>query len=159
MYNHAPAGYDCPFCEIASQLENHLTRREDLIYHDDRVTAFINLARWPNNPGSALVIPNVHYENIYDLPLKYATAIHDLARAIALAMKTTYPCDGISTRQHNEPAGSQDVWHYHLHVFPRYPDDQFYLTMPQPADPTDRAAYAHRLRDALRDWHPAPLSR
>ncbi len=155
MYNHEPEGYDCPFCEIASRLENPRTRHDDLIFHDDRVTAFINIARWPNNPGNAIVIPNAHFENIYDLPLEYATAIHDLARAIALAMKSTYPCDGISTRQHNEPAGNQDVWHYHLHVFPRYLNDQFYFTSPQPADPAERATYARLLRNALHDWLPA----
>ncbi len=155
MYNHAPEGYHCPFCEIASRLENHLTRREDLIYHDERVTAFINARRWPHNPGSAVVIPNAHFENIYDLPLAQASAVHDLARAIALAMKAAYGCDGVSTRQHNEPAGSQDVWHYHLHVFPRYAGDDLYLTAPEPADPAERAACAARLREALRGWQPA----
>jgi diadenosine tetraphosphate (Ap4A) HIT family hydrolase len=48
-------------------------------------------------------------------------AIYDLVRRIA--MRHTYGCDGISTRQHNEPAGYQDVWHFHLHVFPRYHGD------------------------------------
>jgi histidine triad (HIT) family protein len=68
-------------------------------------------------------------------------------------MKAAYHCDGISTRQHNEPAGNQDVWHYHLHVFPRYTDDQLYLNDPaalrarMPAD--ERAGYAQRLRAAL----------
>ena len=47
---------------------------------------------------------------------------------MALTMKVVYSCDGISTRQHNEPAGNQDVWHYHLHVTPRYKDDVFYST-------------------------------
>ncbi|WP_222619102.1 hypothetical protein [Ornithinibacillus hominis] len=40
-----------------------------------------------------------------------------VAQLTALAMKDTYDCDGITTRQHNEPAGSQDVWHYYLHVY------------------------------------------
>lgn len=41
-------------------------------------------------------------------------------------MKASYSCDGISTRQHNEPAGNQDVWHYHQHIFPRYINDKLY---------------------------------
>lgn len=44
----------------------------------------------------------------------------------ALALKAALSCDGISTRQQNEPAGDQDVWHYHVHVFPRYADDGLY---------------------------------
>jgi hypothetical protein len=38
-------------------------------------------------------------------------------------MRDAFGCEGISTRQHNGPAGNQDVWHFHLHVFPRYPND------------------------------------
>ncbi len=41
-------------------------------------------------------------------------------------MKEGYGCEGTSFRQHNEPAGYQDVWHYHLHVFPRWKDDELY---------------------------------
>lgn len=45
---------------------------------------------------------------------------------MALALKQIYGCDGISTRQHNEPSGSQDVWHYHEHVTPRFLNDALY---------------------------------
>jgi len=41
-------------------------------------------------------------------------------------MKQAWKCDGVSTRQHNEPAGNQDVWHYHMHVFPRWDNDDLY---------------------------------
>jgi diadenosine tetraphosphate (Ap4A) HIT family hydrolase len=50
---------------------------------------------------------------------------HELVKAVSLAMKTVYACDGGSTRQHTEPAGNQDVWHYHVPVTPRYRDDRF----------------------------------
>ena len=52
----------------------------------------------------------------------YARAV----RHTALAVKHAFGCSGISTRQHNEPDGNQDVWHYHVHVFPRYPNDGLY---------------------------------
>ena len=68
---------------------------------------------------------NEHFENIYDLPIHYALDIHRVARMTALALQRVYSCDGVSTRQHNEPAGNQDVWHYHVHVMPRYKDDQY----------------------------------
>lgn len=61
-----------------------------------------------------------------------------------------YKCDGVSSRQHNEPCGNQDVWHYHLHVFPRYKDDNLYLTNRELSKPEERIEYADRLKDYFR---------
>jgi histidine triad (HIT) family protein len=125
------------------------TRPEDVILHTSLATAFISAYWWPNNPGHVLVIPNKHFENIYELPLDYATEIHTLAQKIALAFKAAYPCDGVSTRQHNESAGNQESWHYHLHVFPRYLNDDLYTLFPQRSltTPLQRLPYAQKLRD------------
>ena len=87
------------------------------------VTAMISFQQWPNNAGHVLVVPNEHFENLYVLPDHLGARIHELSRKLALAMKNAYDCDGVSTRQHNEPAGDQEVWHYHQHVFPRYRGD------------------------------------
>lgn len=110
--------------------------------------AFIAPRWWPNNPGHVLVVPIGHHENIYGLPIEAGYAVHDLVREVALAVRDTYGCDGVSTRQHNEPAGNQDVWHYHVHVFPRYAGDELYLTQPlsQHAPLDQRLPYAERLR-------------
>jgi histidine triad (HIT) family protein len=157
MYNHAPGDYACPFCLLIAGITNEQVHsvQSDLIYHDETVTALIGSHQWPNNPGNVIVVPNEHFENIYDLPVRFAADIHLLARRIALAMKAVYGCDGVSTRQHNEPAGNQDVWHYHLHVFPRYVGDGLYGSHRQEAAPEERAAYADRLRPLLADWRPA----
>jgi histidine triad (HIT) family protein len=151
MYNHAPADYLCPFCALASgALNDKIASVESDVFHRDRlVTAFISLHQWPRNPGHAIVIPSEHYENIFDLPLDLATRIHKLARSIALAMKAAYCCDGVSTRQHNEPAGNQDVWHYHLHVFPRYESDELYMSQPGLMPEWERGKFAQTLRSAL----------
>jgi len=151
MYNHAPDNYACPFCLLIQGIKNKqvYSVQSDIVYHDENVTALIGSHQWPNNHGSAIVIPNEHFENIYDLPLSYAVNIHRLARLLALAMKVVYSCDGISTRQHNEPAGSQDVWHYHLHVTPRYKDDQYYLTRPELVSVEERAQYAKKLKNSM----------
>ena len=125
------------------------------VYHDGAVTVFIPLHKWPNNPGHVVIIPNEHYENIYDLPLYLATKINECARAVALAMKATYVCDGISTRQHNEPDGGQDVWHYPLHVFPRYKGDLFYSTPRELTTADERDACARKLGAQLRGWKPS----
>ena len=152
MYNHVPENYICPFCRLARQTES-----DDVactIYHDETITAFVSLHKWPNNPGHVVIIPTEHYENIYDLPLRLATKTHDCARAVALVMKTVYACDGISTRQHNEPDGGQDVWHYHLHVFPRYHGDNLYLSHKELVTVAEQARYAKMLRAHMQDWKP-----
>jgi histidine triad (HIT) family protein len=64
-------------------------------------------------------------------------------------MKKVYTCDGVSTRQHNEPAGNQDVWHYHLHVTPRYENDNFYSTQRQLMVSSERAKHAEALKNSL----------
>ncbi|MBN1877451.1 MAG: HIT family protein [Anaerolineae bacterium] len=151
MYNHAPENYVCPFCLIVQGIENEYlySVQNDIIYRDRKVTAFISSHQWPQNHGNVIVIPNEHFENIYDLPIHYAADMHRVAKKIAIAMKVVYACDGISTRQHNEPAGNQDVWHYHLHVTPRYKDDQFYLSQREFMPVEQRAVHAKKIRDYL----------
>ena len=150
MYNHAPADYICPFCLVARGIENEhvYTVQSDIIYRNEAVTAFIGSHQWPKNHGNVIIIPNEHYEHIYDLPVHYAAQIHEVAQKVALALKAVYACDGVSTRQHNEPAGNQDVWHYHLHVTPRYHGDELYtkLTTRRQFMPTsERAKHAERV--------------
>ncbi|WP_066496925.1 HIT family protein [Abyssisolibacter fermentans] len=151
MYNHEPENYNCPFCLLVKGIENEnvLTKQGDIIYSDEFITAFISAGWWPNNKAHVLIIPNKHYENIYDLPNHLSSRIHELERIIAIALKEVYKCDGVSSRQHNEPEGNQDVWHYHLHVFPRYRDDNLYLTSRQLSKPEDRIGYARHLREFL----------
>jgi histidine triad (HIT) family protein len=152
MYNHEPEGYVCPFCSLIQGTEDEQVYSVpgDIVYHDDRVTAFIGSHQWPNNHGNVIVVPNEHFENIYDLPVPHATEIHRVARMIALALKAAYGCDGVSTRQHNEPAGNQDVWHYHLHVTPRYSGDQFYCSRRELMPADERAQHARRIQNYLR---------
>jgi len=73
------------------------------------------------------------------------------SRRAALALKEAYQCGGVSTRQHNEPSGYQDVWHYHLHVFPRYENDDLYLTYREgaPLPPEQRRIFAEKLKNYL----------
>jgi histidine triad (HIT) family protein len=149
MYNHAPDNYICPFCLIVQGIENEnvLTKHEDIVYQDDYVTAFIGAGWWKNNKGHVIIIPNKHFENIYDLPSEYSHRIHDLEREVAIAFKKVYRCDGVSSRQHNEPCGNQDVWHYHLHVFPRYQGDDLYKTKRELSQLEERIVYSRKLRE------------
>jgi histidine triad (HIT) family protein len=134
---------------VVSGVENEdlYTKQDDIVYKDDYVTAFIASGWWRNNKGHVIIIPNEHIENIYDLPAKLSYSIHDVEKQISLALKETYKCDGVSSRQHNEPFGGQDVWHYHIHVFPRYKDDNLYKTDRENSKPEERVAYAKKIRD------------
>ena len=149
--SHAPSGYRCPFCAIAAGIDgDHIeTNQADVVLRAPEVTAFVSSGQWPNNPGHVLVVPNEHFENLYSLPLRLATPIHEVVHEVALALREAFACPGISTRQHNEPAGGQDVWHYHVHVFPRFEDDHLYGSARAPAAPSERAAQAAAIRAAL----------
>jgi histidine triad (HIT) family protein len=151
MYNHAPENYVCPFCLLIEGIKNEHVQsiQSDIVYHDNAVTAFIGSGQWKNNHGNTIIVPNEHFENIYDLPVHYAQDIHRAAKLLALTMKAVYACDGVSTRQHNEPSGSQDVWHYHLHITPRYMNDNYYETQREPMSADKRAIHAAKIRNYL----------
>lgn len=149
MYNYAPSEYICPFCLLIQGMESTQTqlKQTDIVFQTPDVTTFMATRKYPNNPGHVLIIPNEHFENIYDLPLALSSKIHALSRDIALAMKADYQCDGIMLRQHNEPAGDQNIWHYHLHVIPRYQNDGFHSAQKVPFEANERAEYAQKLRN------------
>ena len=146
MSSHAPDGYVCPFCRNVH--DGTAEHPLEILYRDDDVFVKMNPKWWPNNPGNVLVIPVAHHENIFDLPAVLATPIHRAAQAAAIAMKRAYGCHGVSTRQHNEPAGNQKVWHYHLHVFPRWTGDELYRTSGALAPHDELRQRAALLRDS-----------
>lgn len=151
MITHAPEGYACPFCEVASNGFDRLTSREDVIFEDASTLAFIAPTQWKNCEGGAIVIPKPHYENIYDIEPEALATVHKTAQKVVIAMKQAYGCDGVSARQHNEPAGNQDVWHFHVHVTPRYEGDNLYQNYDDhyASTPEQRLPYAQKLRAAL----------
>jgi histidine triad (HIT) family protein len=150
VHRHAPPDYDCPFCAFVRGEERPpWNLLADVVWQDDETTGWMNPRWWENNPGNALVVPNRHVENIFELELADAAAVHETARRIALAMLAAYGCEGVSTRQHNGPGADQEVWHYHLHVFPRYRGDELYGSGARMTEPRERQPYAERLRAAL----------
>jgi len=151
MYNHTPLGYVCPFCLLIQgkeSVESQL-KQTDIVFQTAEITAFMATRKYPNNPGHVLIVPNEHFENIFDLPLDVSTKVQALSRDVALAMKSEYHCDGIMLRQHNEPAGDQSIWHYHLHVIPRYENDDFHNSQRVLFDADERGQYANKLRNWL----------
>ena len=153
MFGHAPPGYVCPFCVLVAGGDNAApySVQSDVVLRTGKATAFISSTWWPNNPGHVLVVPDAHIENLYDLTPEVGAEVLEAARRVALAFKAVYRCAGVSTRQHNEPAGGQEVWHYHVHVFPRYDADQLYARDGErrTVSREERSAYAEALRRFL----------
>jgi histidine triad (HIT) family protein len=151
MHNQAPPEYKCPLCAFIQDPAQPppSSSAEDIVAETSDVMALISVHQWSKNPGNVIVFPVDHYENLFDLPSHLGMAVHDLARIVAMAMKSAWDCDGISTRQHNGKAGNQDVWHYHVHVTPRFTGDDFYSTYAISAEimpPSQRAHLSSQLR-------------
>lgn len=145
VFNHEPPDYDCPFCREEPARAQHPLQ---IIHRYPQVTVRLNPKWWPGTPGNLLVVPHAHHENLFDLPLDLAEPLHRATRDAAIALKRALDCEGVSTRQHNEPAGHQDVWHYHVHVFPRYTDDGLYGSHGAWASAEEMSAMADRIRSA-----------
>jgi histidine triad (HIT) family protein len=152
MWSHAPAAYACPFCAVVAGEDSAWNAQTDVVYRDSDTTAFVCPTWWAAAPAHLLVVPNDHYENIYSIPDADLAAVYRTAKHVAAGIRSVYGCDGTSMRQHNEPGGGQDVWHFHVHVFPRRVDDRLYERNEETrlSSAGERALCAERLREALR---------
>lgn len=151
MYHHQPSDYDCPFCRLVRGDDDPINDARFVVYADDTALAFVAPKWWVNNPGNVLVIPKRHFENIYEIPDDILGHVYVICKRVAVAMRRAYRCDGTSTRQHNEPGGGQDVWHFHTHVFPRFLGDNLYLDDRKSRYVTaeERLVYVEKLRSHL----------
>ena len=143
--SHQPAAYRCPFCNIVSGGEDERL----VLLRDDTVVAVLALHQQFGNHGALLVFPRRHIESIYTVPEAVGASLFTASKRLAIALKEALSCDGITIRQNNEPAGDQDVWHYHVHVVPRYTHDNYHHE-PRFAMPVaERIGYAEKLHKAL----------
>ncbi len=117
---------NCIFCKLANGVFPTNT-----IYEDDLVRVILDAS--PVTKGHALVLPKEHYRNLYDLDEKYASHILVVAKKVANVMKETLGCTGLNILQNNEAVAGQTVFHFHLHIIPRYEDDTFELSFNDPA--------------------------
>jgi histidine triad (HIT) family protein len=111
---------DCVFCKILSgELPGHY------VYEDSFVVTFLSLEQ--PNPYKVLVVPRAHVETIYDLSDEQASAIFKATVKIARAVRQASNCEGMNLVQSNGKAGQQDVFHFHLHIVPRFFGDGIVL--------------------------------
>lgn len=107
---------DCIFCKIAAGEIPSQT-----IYEDDSYRVILDLG--PAAKGHALILPKEHYADIFELPEAKAGEVFKLARNMVVKMKAALKCDGFNIVQNNGEVAGQTVFHFHMHLIPRYADD------------------------------------
>lgn len=106
---------NCIFCKLAS---GEISTNS--IYEDDMFRVILDAA--PASKGHALIIPKEHYANIYEIDTEVAGEAMKLAKKMAAHMTEKLKCDGFNLLQNNGEIAGQTVFHFHLHLVPRYKD-------------------------------------
>jgi len=112
---------NCIFCEISSG-----QAPASFVFQSEQVFAIMSLDQ--PNPYKVLVVPRSHIENIYDLSAEDAAHIFQATVKIARAVRQASGCEGLNLVQSNGRAGQQDVFHFHLHLVPRFNNDNILLS-------------------------------
>lgn len=107
---------NCIFCKIAAGEIPSATLYED---RDFRVIMDVS----PASKGHALILPKEHYANLYELDDELAAKVLVLAKKMITKLKDIVGCDGYNVLQNNGTAAGQTVFHFHMHLIPRYEND------------------------------------
>ena len=108
---------NCIFCKIANGEIPSAT-----IYEDEDFRAILDLG--PASKGHALLLPKEHYADLFALPDETAEKALPVAKKIVSRMKDVLGCDGYNLVQNNGECAGQTVFHFHMHMIPRYKDDK-----------------------------------
>lgn len=107
---------DCIFCKITNGEIPSVTIYEDELFQ-------VILDRGPASKGHALIIPKEHYEDLYDLSEEMTAKAFVLAKKLTAKMTKVLTCDGFNIVQNNKEASGQTVFHFHIHLIPRFLND------------------------------------
>ena len=107
---------NCIFCKLANGVFPTNT-----LYEDEDFRVILDLG--PATKGHALILPKDHYKNLYELPDETAGKVMKLAKKMAIRMTDKLQADGFNLVQNNNEVAGQTVFHFHLHLIPRYNDD------------------------------------
>lgn len=108
--------HNCIFCKIAKG-----EIPSNTIYEDDEFKVILDLA--PATKGHALIIPKNHYADLFEIPEETVGNAMKLAKKMACIMKEKLCCDGFNIMQNNGEIAGQTVFHFHMHLIPRYQTD------------------------------------
>lgn len=107
---------NCIFCKIANGEIPSKT-----LYEDDKFRVILDLG--PATRGHALILPKNHYKNIYEIPDETVADAMILAKKMAIKMTQALHADGFNIVQNNNEIAGQTVFHFHIHLIPRYEGD------------------------------------
>ena len=107
---------NCIFCKIAGGEIPAAT-----LYEDENFRVILDLG--PASKGHALILPKAHAANIYEISDELAAKAMILAKKMAGKLRDALNCDGFNVLQNNEEPAGQTVFHYHMHLIPRYEGD------------------------------------
>ena len=107
---------DCIFCKLA----NHVFDT-NIIYEDDDFTVILDAG--PATRGHALILPKEHYADLYEIPDELLSRAAVLANKVVTALTDKLNADGYNIVQNNGETAGQTVFHFHIHLIPRYKDD------------------------------------
>ncbi len=131
---------DCLFCGIVAG-----TIPSETIDSDERTVAFMDIN--PATPGHALVVPREHSVDLLEIGEEDLTATVLAAQRLSRRMKDALDADGIDLINACGAAAWQTVFHFHIHVVPRYEDDPLKLPwVPEPGDSDEIAEIANLMR-------------
>lgn len=120
---------DCIFCKI---LDGDIPSFQ--VYEDEDFKVILD--RFPASKGHVLILPKGHYENLFELPLEISEKLYPLAQRLAKAIKEAVKADGINIIQNNGEAAGQSVFHFHMHIIPRFNEDKIVLNRTSNMDTT-----------------------
>jgi histidine triad (HIT) family protein len=131
---------DCLFCNIvAGDLP------ATIVDEDARTLAFMDIN--PATRGHALVVPRAHARDLHEIPAEDLQAVALAAQRLAVRMRARLGADGVNLINSCGQAAWQTVFHFHMHVVPRYVDDPLELPwVPAPGDMDEIAATGVLLR-------------
>ena len=107
---------NCIFCKIAAGEIPSAT-----LYEDDDFRVILDIE--PASKGHALILPKEHYANLYELDDELAAKVLVLAKKMVTKLTDIVGCDGYNVVQNNGKAAGQTVFHFHMHLIPRYEND------------------------------------
>lgn len=107
---------NCIFCKIANGEIPSKT-----LYEDEEFRIILDLG--PATRGHALILPKNHYANLFELPEEKAGEVMRLAKRMVMKMKEKLGCEGFNLVQNNGDLAGQTVFHFHMHLIPRYRAD------------------------------------
>ncbi len=134
---------NCIFCKIAGGEIPSST-----VYEDEDFRVILDLG--PASKGHALILPKQHYKDLCELDEAVAAKVMPLAAKIGKAMKKSLGCAGFNVVQNNGTEAGQTVFHFHVHIIPRYEGGPSMVTWdPGKAEPEELAKISATIREAI----------